>query len=111
MAWSILTTTESPAMRTSRGAFLLVLTALVAAAGCESKSPVTGTVTFDGRKLNEAYITFYPATENGEVHGALAETKGAAIIDGSYTVEKLSPGKRKVVISIPAKLVVQKAAD
>jgi hypothetical protein len=98
-------------MSVPRRALLLGLTALCASAGCsESKATVTGTVTFGGAKVVRGYITFYPIGANGEMKGARAETKGAEIVDGSYTVEKLSPGQRKVVIAASPRLVVQKTA-
>lgn len=98
-------------MRSATAMLLLGSTALLASAGCESKNSVTGTVTFEGTKLAKGYITFYPATEQGETKGATATTQGADIIDGCYTIAHLSPGKRKVVISVPPKLVVQKSTD
>jgi hypothetical protein len=98
-------------MSNTRCALLLGLTVVMSAAGCQGKASVSGAVLVDGKKLVNGYITFYPATDRNESTGARAETRGTEITDGSYTIENLSPGKRKVVISVPAKLEVQKAAD
>jgi len=98
-------------MRNTPTMLLLGLTALSASAGCESKTSVTGTVTFDGTKLAKGYITFYPATDQGETQGAKATTHGAEIVEGAYTVADIAPGKRKVVVSVPPKLVAQKSTD
>jgi hypothetical protein len=99
------------AMSRARCVLLLGLLNLLPSSGCESKATVTGTVLVDGKKLAKGYITFYPVTDRGELTGAKAETKGAEISEGAYTVENLSPGKRKAIISVPPDLTVRKAAD
>lgn len=80
----------------NRGFFFGAL--LVLAAGCaESKKPVTGQVTFDGKPLEAGMIVFTPVDANVKAVG------GAPIINGAYTIpggEKgLPPGKYKVAIT------------
>ncbi len=79
------------------------------AAGCTPRASVTGVVTFDGRKVEKGYVTFYPVGERGETRGATAETRGADIIGGAFTLDNLSPGKRKVVVSSPPTLVARQS--
>jgi hypothetical protein len=98
-------------MPSPRSALLLGLALALPSAGCDSKATVSGTVTLNGTKLARGYITFFPVTESGEAKGAQAETRGADIVDGAYSLENLTPGKRMVVISAPAKIVVEKAAN
>lgn len=70
------------------------LLALVPAMGCSDSSSCTvvGTVTFDGKSLDEGAIRFRPV---GDGHSGGGQ---AAIKKGSYQVENLSPGDYKVWI-------------
>ena len=83
---------------------LLAMLALPGCGGCAAKATVTGVVTYDGQKVARGYVTFYPVGAAGDTQGARLETRGAEIVEGSYTIADLSPGKRKVVVSVPPKL-------
>jgi hypothetical protein len=66
---------------------------ILAVPGCGSSgSSVSGTVTLDGKELDQAFITFFP--EKG-----VANTKGGDISNGQYHVSGLSPGKKRVLIT------------
>jgi hypothetical protein len=66
---------------------------LILTAGCgASASSVSGTVTLDGKELDQAFITFFP--EKG-----VASTRGADIRNGQYQVFGLTPGKKRVLIT------------
>jgi hypothetical protein len=85
-------------MRTSKGPLtrwgwrgLLLLVPLLA--GCEARSAgVNGTITYDGSPVEDGFITFYPADGNGP-------TQGTAIVKGQYRLERLAPGKKRVLIT------------
>ena len=77
--------------------------ALLIAAGCGRnddlpRQPVSGTVSFDGQPLSEAWIEFRPEGEGG------VTMAGAKIDGGTYSVplaDGLIPGKYRVAISKP----------
>lgn len=66
---------------------------VLAAPGCgNSVGSVSGTVTLDGKEVDQAYITFFP--EKGT-----ASTRGGDINNGQYQVSGLSPGRKRVLIT------------
>ncbi len=71
------------------------------AAGCGSEGgrwPLSGTVTYRGKLLEQAVVTFHSTEPPGPVCGAL-------VTDGSFTVpaaQGLEPGTYKVTISASA---------
>ena len=76
---------------------------LVLACGCEREtSAVSGTVTYDGKRLASGFVTFYP-TEQGT-------SRGANVVDGVYQVDDLLPGSFKVLVSTPAHYVEDPAS-
>jgi len=68
--------------------------AWVLLAGCSSRTPegISGTVTYNGVEVEEAYVTFYPAEDRGP-------TRGAEVKNGRYTARNLGPGKWRVVVT------------
>jgi hypothetical protein len=67
--------------------------ALVVGCGDEGKTAdVSGTVTYDGKEIEDGSITFYPADGKGQ-------TGGGIIKNGRYTATKVPIGATKVVIS------------
>ncbi|MGV2335940.1 MAG UNVERIFIED_CONTAM: carboxypeptidase-like regulatory domain-containing protein [Planctomycetaceae bacterium] len=91
---------------------LLALTIVATAAGCgggpqkiipEKAVPVTGTITLDGKPLDNARITYYPSSA-AQGDGASGTTDSAGKYElqsvfGSEVVIGAAPGKYKVVIS------------
>jgi hypothetical protein len=98
-------------MRRAHFAVVLGFAALAGTAGCTGKTTVAGTVTYEGKKLDRGYVTFYPVNDVGDTRGVTGDTRGAEIIDGSYTANDLTPGKRKAVISVPPQFAKQKSSD
>lgn len=78
-------------MRAASG-LLLALGLLAGCSGGPAVGDVSGTVTYDGKPVEQGSIAFYPADGNGP-------TAGGAIADGKYSVRKVSPGNSKVRIS------------
>lgn len=74
-------------------AFRLVLLLLLAtlAGGCGGASSVSGTVTYEGEPLPKGQILFLPADGKGP-------SAGAAIVQGKYTINNLTPGPKTVQI-------------
>lgn len=70
--------------------FLLAATMIVGCGGSEL-SEVTGTITYDGKAIENGSIAFTPADGNGP-------TAGSAIKDGKYTAQKVPVGTAKVSI-------------
>lgn len=66
---------------------------LVFATGCGEppKAKVSGTVTLDGKPLENGTISFYPTSNSGQ-------TAGGGIENGRYTLDA-SPGEMTVLIS------------
>jgi hypothetical protein len=75
---------------------LLLLAALVAAAGCSgdvATGTVTGTVTLDGQPLKEGVVRFVPADGKGQ-------TASAEVRDGKFTAA-VPRGEMRVEFSAP----------
>lgn len=78
----------------------LPLVLLCVLSGCGRSGPsVSGTVTYDGQPLASGYITFFPLDDRGP-------TQGTPIQDGTYEVRNITPGKKRVLITTPAKIEV-----
>ncbi|MCE9565430.1 MAG: hypothetical protein K8U57_25685 [Planctomycetes bacterium] len=76
--------------RTGAGfAFLLVMMLVVGCGGDEQFGELSGTITYDGKAIENGAITFYPE------HGP---TAGSIITEGRYST-KVSLGPAKVMIS------------
>ena len=81
----------------ARVACFLLSLALVSGSGCSDGSglqPVSGTVSFQGKPLDQGAIQFLP------VEGSRTES-GAGIKDGQYSIPAengLAPGKYKVTV-------------
>ena len=71
--------------------FLLAAIALSGGCGGSGAGEVSGTVTYDGKIVEQGTISFVPADGSGP-------TSGAAITDGKYSVQKVPVGKAKVTI-------------
>jgi hypothetical protein len=63
----------------------------LAATGCRRTTVVTGSVTYDGRPVQNGAITFYPADGQGP-------SAGATVMGGQYRVEGIPPGKKMVQV-------------
>ncbi|HEV2969903.1 MAG TPA: hypothetical protein VGY55_07930 [Pirellulales bacterium] len=59
--------------------------------GCGKTTSISGSVTFESKAVGNGSIVFQPADGQGP-------TAGAAISDGRYQVERLTPGKKIVQI-------------
>ena len=55
-------------------------------AGCEQRDSLNGTVTYNGDTVEKGSISFQPV-------GGAGTGFGAQIVDGKYTVDKVSPGE------------------
>lgn len=88
------------------------LLAFAATAGCgggpekvipEKAVPVTGTITLDGKPLDNARVTFYPtAAAQGDGSSGTTDSTGKYELQsvfGSEVVVGAAPGKYKVVVS------------
>jgi hypothetical protein len=74
---------------------IIFATIVLALAGCGDgkKAMVTGKVTYEGQAVESGFITFFPEDKQGtSVEGE--------IINGEYTIVNLTPGKKRVFISI-----------
>ncbi len=84
-------------MRPTRGRAstgCLMILALLLSCGCggpRASGTVTGTVTYDGKPVNDATITFTPVDGVGT-------TAAGTISDGKYSVTGVTVGKKKVLI-------------
>lgn len=100
----------------SRGSVVLCVLGLLSSAvvtGCgsggpqkvipEKAVPVTGTVTLDGKPLDNARVTFYPSSSaQGDGSSGTTDSAGKYELQsvfGSEVVVGAAPGKYKVVIS------------
>lgn len=69
-----------------------MFTVLVLVAGCEGSTTVTGTVTYNGKPVEDGYISFRPAGGQGQAFAA-------QITDGHYSAKQAVPGLKIVVVS------------
>jgi hypothetical protein len=78
---------------TSSFSFRLALLALVLVAGCggDGTAYLTGKVTYEGRAVEQGYITFLAADGVGP-------PAGAEIRDGRYTIKSLTAGPKVVKV-------------
>ena len=85
---------------------LLTMALIVLLAGCsdDRAAEVTGTVTVDGKPVDEGTISFIP--DNGK-----GGTGGGPIKEGRYTATKVSTGTAKVQIRVPKVVGSKKAYD
>ena len=72
-----------------RGVFLALCLGALAMLGCSKRGTLTGTVTYDGRELEDGWIVLFPSEGNGPA-------TGARIHRGRYTVRDVPPGKNSV---------------
>jgi hypothetical protein len=79
----------------TRTAWILVALVSLIPAGCGAgnTATVTGKVTYDGQPVESGFITFFPDDQRGS-------TAEGEIINGEYAVSNLTPGKKRVFISI-----------
>lgn len=77
---------------------------LVTFVGCSKNSGacVRGTVTCNGQVLAKGYITFYPAEGTDT-------TRGSEIVNGDFTVVNLTPGRKRVYITVPPEVTATDA--
>jgi hypothetical protein len=91
-------------MNITRGiAPTILLPAMLVLAGCgHSKvAEVSGTITYDGKPLQEGAIVFFPADGNGP-------TSGSVIQDGKYVAQKVWVGDAKIQITSPKDTGIKK---
>ncbi len=62
-------------------------------AGCGSKSSVSGRVTLDGQPIESGFVTFFPVEDKGQ-------SVGTDIVHGEYSIDVLTPGKKRVLVNI-----------
>src|SRR4051812_28331476 len=72
------------------GAAIAVVALTLGCGGEPDTGDVSGTVTYDGKAVDDGAITFYPAA---------GPTAGGTIKDGKYTATKVPVGTSKVVVS------------
>ena len=75
----------------ARTARLTIALAIVALAGCNSSTRLTGSVSYNGQKLKGGNITLIPQGEGITVTEKIQE-------DGTFTFEKIRSGKYRVLI-------------
>lgn len=63
---------------------------LLAGTGCEKKTSISGTVTYNSKPVENGYISFSPK-KNGQ-------TLAGQITDGKYSIPKATPGQFTVVV-------------
>ena len=66
------------------GAMLLALT------GCEKKTSISGTITYNSKPVENGYISFSPKKSG--------QTLAGPITDGKYSIPEATPGKFTAVI-------------
>ena len=74
-----------------RTVVLLLVLALVACAGCQPKTSLHGTVSYNGEPVEKGSVTFL--SNDGKGRGF-----GAQVRDGSYDAEKIELGKHIAVV-------------
>jgi hypothetical protein len=72
--------------------FLLAATALTSGCGGPALGEVSGTISYDGKIVEQGSISFIPADGSGP-------STGGAITEGKFAVQKVPVGTAKVVIS------------
>src|SRR5713101_4025335 len=74
---------------------IIFATVVLTLAGCGDgrKAMVTGKVTYEGQAVESGFITFFPEDKQGT-------SAEGEIINGEYTIPNLTPGKKRVFISI-----------
>lgn len=75
-----------------RALFVFGSLVLIAAGGCEHPTGVQGSVTLNGQPIKKGAIAFRPTDGMGPSAGGMIE-------NGEYTVEKITPGEKLVLIS------------
>src|SRR5436309_1827858 len=104
MTGSAMPTTSNRRFRPA-ARLLLALALAAPVAGCGgATAQLSGTVVYDGKAVENGYITFYPANGKGF-------TKGAEVQAGRYTLVGLPPGRYKAVVAARPEAVVEAAAD
>lgn len=79
--------------RTLTSVFVFILVAVLMAGCGEPKfSEVSGTVTYDGKVVEQGSIAFIPVDGGGP-------SAGSSIENGKYTARRIQPGMAKVTIS------------
>lgn len=76
-------------------------------AGCGQSSKgvtISGTVTFDGRPVEEGYVTFSPADGKGS-------PRAGPIKDGQFTVRDVTPGEKIVSVTGGGKMAFPKSSE
>ena len=79
--------------RAIAGLALLALPILSGCGGGGGKHTISGTVTYEGNKIESGYVSFFPESGAGQ-------TGGGEIIDGEYTASNVSLGKNKVTVTV-----------
>lgn len=69
---------------------LVVIASFGAALGCQSKTSVSGSVTYNGAPVEQGYVTFNPQ--------ASGTAFAAPVKDGKYEVAEAKPGTYTVVV-------------
>jgi len=90
----------------ARGLAVLVGFILVTAPGCAKSGGVTvsGTVTFDGRPVEEGYITLSPADGKGP-------SAGGPIKEGKFSISGVLPGEKIVSVTGGGKIEFPKSSE
>ena len=60
---------------------------------------MTGSVTYEGRPLEQGFITFFSVDDR-------AASRGAKIVNGEFTVTDLPPGTRRALVTTPPDAVL-----
>jgi hypothetical protein len=72
---------------------IVMFIALLFLTGCGSKASVSGRVTLGGQPVENGFVTFFPADDKGQ-------SVGAQIINGDYSIDDITPGKKRVSVNI-----------
>jgi hypothetical protein len=77
------------------GRILVILVILInfLSTGCGSKSAVSGRVTVGGQPVESGFVTFFPADDKGQ-------SVGGEIVQGEYSIDIITPGKKRVLVHI-----------
>ncbi|MGB9688853.1 hypothetical protein [Thermogutta sp.] len=98
--------TRPSLFRLAQGLVLLTGFVLVAVPGCGKSSGVTvsGTVTFDGRPVEEGYLTLSPADGKGP-------SAGGPIKEGKFSISGVLPGEKIVSVTGGGKMQFPKSSE